>query len=363
MLSSGMFAPRRPSRMPAAGGPARRCGPARRGGPVRPCASSVFSATSAISVFTSALSPKNPSFVFIQLRTLSFSVYNIFPFKRFAFNPFRTLSKNTGGGYQFFPHWNSKSSARYPNLHPRSSNPFSFKLLHTLLHAGKKQLIYSQAIPHSLRKTWGWGAEGTPTPFIITKFQRALYSSPAAGDHCPLFGHVHDPHFVHPAAREIHASVLRRRHVPHCSPARRNRCASKRLRFRIEPDERVRLHPRLAVPHHPVRRDDDPVRRRPRAARRVPQFHGARRRIEPAQVPALEIAEIHAVVRRNRQPTRPHSLGQRKLDRKSTRLNSSHLVISYAVFCLKKKKKPTVLYHAEPTETHQKNYEDALESS
>src|SRR5256885_4042278 len=27
-------------------------------------------------------------------------------------------------------------------------------------------------------------------------------------------------------------------------------------------------------------------------------------------------------------------------DRKSTRLNSSHLVISYAVFCLKKKKTP-----------------------
>src|SRR5256885_8917208 len=31
-----------------------------------------------------------------------------------------------------------------------------------------------------------------------------------------------------------------------------------------------------------------------------------------------------------------HILGT---DRKSTRLNSSHLVISYAVFCLKKKKK------------------------
>src|SRR2546426_6794341 len=29
---------------------------------------------------------------------------------------------------------------------------------------------------------------------------------------------------------------------------------------------------------------------------------------------------------------------QAHLDRKSTRLNSSHLVISYAVFCLKKKK-------------------------
>src|SRR2546426_3821917 len=32
---------------------------------------------------------------------------------------------------------------------------------------------------------------------------------------------------------------------------------------------------------------------------------------------------------------RRHPVG----DRKSTRLNSSHLVISYAVFCLKKKKK------------------------
>src|SRR3989454_5965845 len=35
---------------------------------------------------------------------------------------------------------------------------------------------------------------------------------------------------------------------------------------------------------------------------------------------------------RARQPARPLQ------DRKSTRLNSSHLVISYAVFCLKKKK-------------------------
>src|SRR5688500_17046526 len=32
------------------------------------------------------------------------------------------------------------------------------------------------------------------------------------------------------------------------------------------------------------------------------------------------------------------TFGDRELDRKSTRLNSSHLVISYAVFCLKKKK-------------------------
>src|SRR5256885_12190139 len=31
-----------------------------------------------------------------------------------------------------------------------------------------------------------------------------------------------------------------------------------------------------------------------------------------------------------------HCIGQNDRDRKSTRLNSSHLVISYAVFCLKK---------------------------
>src|SRR5262245_64212539 len=34
-----------------------------------------------------------------------------------------------------------------------------------------------------------------------------------------------------------------------------------------------------------------------------------------------------------------HRGGGRRADRKSTRLNSSHLGISYAVFCLKKKKK------------------------
>src|SRR5256885_8723680 len=36
-------------------------------------------------------------------------------------------------------------------------------------------------------------------------------------------------------------------------------------------------------------------------------------------------------------PARRQGEGRRARDRKSTRLNSSHLVISYAVFCLKKK--------------------------
>src|SRR5256885_10468169 len=38
----------------------------------------------------------------------------------------------------------------------------------------------------------------------------------------------------------------------------------------------------------------------------------------------------------------------RRQDRKSTRLNSSHLVISYAVFCLKKKKFMCLVLLPEP---------------
>src|SRR3712207_7684555 len=43
-------------------------------------------------------------------------------------------------------------------------------------------------------------------------------------------------------------------------------------------------------------------------------------------------------VARQRQP-----LGTRSVDRKSTRLNSSHANISYAVFCLKKKQRHSIL--------------------
>src|SRR5690348_17387372 len=46
--------------------------------------------------------------------------------------------------------------------------------------------------------------------------------------------------------------------------------------------------------------------------------------------------------RRRQEPLRgPISRGARPQDRKSTRLNSSHPSNSYAVFCLKKKTKPT----------------------
>src|SRR2546421_5588879 len=48
---------------------------------------------------------------------------------------------------------------------------------------------------------------------------------------------------------------------------------------------------------------------------------------------------------RDRDPVLPGPLAARRPDRKSTRLNSSHDQISYAVFCLKKKKKQTSAHH------------------
>src|SRR5688500_19749333 len=48
--------------------------------------------------------------------------------------------------------------------------------------------------------------------------------------------------------------------------------------------------------------------------------------------------QLLARAERDRVQPRPGPAGE---DRKSTRLNSSHLVISYAVFCLKKKTIPS----------------------
>src|SRR2546426_3437478 len=61
-------------------------------------------------------------------------------------------------------------------------------------------------------------------------------------------------------------------------------------------------------------------------------------RDSPRRIPAAagHPAEgIRSVRDRVGRQERPH---RERRDRKSTRLNSSHLVISYAVFCLKKKK-------------------------
>src|SRR2546426_3629299 len=61
-----------------------------------------------------------------------------------------------------------------------------------------------------------------------------------------------------------------------------------------------------------------------------------------APAPSADTAEAAAAFSYRERIARVVSTYRRLIrarDRKSTRLNSSHLVISYAVFCLKKKKK------------------------
>src|SRR2546430_9202142 len=66
---------------------------------------------------------------------------------------------------------------------------------------------------------------------------------------------------------------------------------------------------------------------------RSPPLHGAGRRADRASW------RLRAAHERAGDGRRARARGQ---DRKSTRLNSSHSQISYAVFCLKKKKMKTV---------------------
>src|SRR2546426_5876483 len=54
--------------------------------------------------------------------------------------------------------------------------------------------------------------------------------------------------------------------------------------------------------------------------------------------PVRAAEDVHAVVSNIQRRASAILASELGLDRKSTRLNSSHLVISYAVFCLKKKK-------------------------
>src|SRR2546426_4465683 len=57
---------------------------------------------------------------------------------------------------------------------------------------------------------------------------------------------------------------------------------------------------------------------------------------------AMSRPTVVSAIKMTSPPTAPadgsSNMAGRRPDRKSTRLNSSHLVISYAVFCLKKKK-------------------------
>src|SRR5438045_7541927 len=67
-----------------------------------------------------------------------------------------------------------------------------------------------------------------------------------------------------------------------------------------------------------------------------------RRKIEEGQLNAEKIRKELAEAEKRYQEIVAKGNAE---DRKSTRLNSSHLGISYAVFCLKKKKKKIIMNH------------------
>src|SRR5258708_31821380 len=60
-------------------------------------------------------------------------------------------------------------------------------------------------------------------------------------------------------------------------------------------------------------------------------FDGPQKKVARYQ----QVATVESLLKRTDER---EASGRRKGDRKSTRLNSSHQIISYAVFCLKKKK-------------------------
>src|SRR3712207_8667512 len=81
--------------------------------------------------------------------------------------------------------------------------------------------------------------------------------------------------------------------------------------------------PRLLLDLNEVPAALDPLRRHPA--------------VDEEQV-ALRVVPPEHAVRPDQESVVAHPVGEVVRDRKSTRLNSSHANISYAVFCLKKKK-------------------------
>src|SRR5256885_17232111 len=85
------------------------------------------------------------------------------------------------------------------------------------------------------------------------------------------------------------------------------------------------------------RSNTDVIQRSPNQTRgRTPCCFSSSGRVSVACSNSVILVSCHSC-----RPNRNGELAAR--DRKSTRLNSSHLVISYAVFCLKKKKKKILI--------------------
>src|SRR6267143_2659244 len=130
-------------------------------------------------------------------------------------------------------------------------------------------------------------------------------------------------------------------------------CSGRGTSHSFQPTSSTYARPAVVMDHRPAAACRRPGRRgQPRdrsrgACRRLhSRFVCARRRgfRRPRGAAAVVEAPLPGPRARDHRARRHHQVGASPLDRKSTRLNSSHSSISYAVFCLKKKKNPTVLF-------------------
>src|SRR5688500_7199958 len=101
-------------------------------------------------------------------------------------------------------------------------------------------------------------------------------------------------------------------------------------------------HGAVASNHHATMRTDEQASGRKHTVRHTSRTLGRRRRAAANRTNVSPTDAANALPTHEFSPGGSHSSTPRPAaadeDRKSTRLNSSHLVISYAVFCLKKKK-------------------------
>src|SRR6266487_593899 len=101
----------------------------------------------------------------------------------------------------------------------------------------------------------------------------------------------------------------------------------------------------MPKPDEPARKPEEFTLAEPRTAQEWESYFDLRWRVlrEPWGQPRgterddLDAESFHLILRDSAGAV--VAVGRLHLDRKSTRLNSSHPSISYAVFCLKKKKK------------------------
>src|SRR6266481_7387517 len=111
------------------------------------------------------------------------------------------------------------------------------------------------------------------------------------------------------------------------------------------------LRSRPRVPEAMTVRGHARLRRTPSRSRRAAQRRRSHATLRRAQtIWSREIERLRFLCSEERE----NQYRRNNPDRKSTRLNSSHSSISYAVFCLKKKKK-----HQQPHAIHTKNSHSA----